>query len=232
MAEEQYPQAGPLTADSEMEYVSGEEYREQLRELTPRNTAPGWRQKVAAVFLALFGISALVLWGLQFRRSLYGDSYRPPSGQTAGVGTEAPDLRNQDTDGDGLSDFEELNLYNTSPYIQDTDSDGASDFDEVKAETDPNCPRGQQCGLGAAPLSPEEGEGTAVGSSPLPAPASGAAIEDFSEDDVSAVLSGSSDAATIRALLKEAGMSDDVLDKFSDEQLISIYQQTLESQQQ
>src|SRR5690348_8570869 len=37
----------------------------------------------------------------------------------------------QDTDGDGLSDAEELNLYGTSPVLSDTDGDGFSDFQEI-----------------------------------------------------------------------------------------------------
>lgn len=39
-----------------------------------------------------------------------------------------PDL---DSDGDGLTDAEEMYTYNTSPYIQDTDGDGYSDGEEV-----------------------------------------------------------------------------------------------------
>src|SRR6476660_3391740 len=36
-----------------------------------------------------------------------------------------------DTDGDGLSDAEEVNIYGTSPVLADTDGDGFSDSDEV-----------------------------------------------------------------------------------------------------
>lgn len=37
-----------------------------------------------------------------------------------------------DTDGDGLSDGDEVNTYRTSPLLKDTDGDGISDGDEVK----------------------------------------------------------------------------------------------------
>ncbi|MBU8901119.1 MAG: hypothetical protein KOO69_00120, partial [Victivallales bacterium] len=37
-----------------------------------------------------------------------------------------------DSDGDGLSDYEEINTYNTDPNKVDTDGDGVSDYDEVK----------------------------------------------------------------------------------------------------
>ena len=38
---------------------------------------------------------------------------------------------NSDTDGDGLSDGDEVNIYSTNPIILDTDSDGLNDGDEV-----------------------------------------------------------------------------------------------------
>ncbi len=47
-------------------------------------------------------------------------------------------LRNPDTDGDGLTDGEEVRVYKTNPLLADTDLDGLSDFDEVKKyKTDP-----------------------------------------------------------------------------------------------
>jgi outer membrane protein OmpA-like peptidoglycan-associated protein len=44
-----------------------------------------------------------------------------------------------DTDGDGLGDGEEVNMYKTSPLKADSDDDGLNDGDEVrKYKTDPN----------------------------------------------------------------------------------------------
>nr|WP_069131084.1 OmpA family protein [Rhodohalobacter halophilus] len=43
-----------------------------------------------------------------------------------------------DTDGDGLTDYEEVNTYGTDPLNEDTDGDGLSDGDEVNVyDTDP-----------------------------------------------------------------------------------------------
>ncbi|MDD3284155.1 MAG: hypothetical protein PHZ07_01010 [Patescibacteria group bacterium] len=39
--------------------------------------------------------------------------------------------RLKDSDGDGVSDYEEEYVYGTSPYLVDTDSDGISDYDEI-----------------------------------------------------------------------------------------------------
>ncbi len=48
------------------------------------------------------------------------------------------DPNNPDTDGDGLTDGDELFVYKTDPAIKDTDGDGLSDGDEVwKYRTDP-----------------------------------------------------------------------------------------------
>ena len=44
---------------------------------------------------------------------------------------------NEDTDGDGLKDGEEINIYGTDPLKVDTDEDGLEDGDEIYFETDP-----------------------------------------------------------------------------------------------
>lgn len=41
------------------------------------------------------------------------------------------DLRNMDSDGDGLSDYDEIYIYKTNPNLVDTDGDGYSDYEEV-----------------------------------------------------------------------------------------------------
>lgn len=45
-----------------------------------------------------------------------------------------------DSDNDGLTDSDELDIYNTNPYKRDTDGDGITDGDEIKRGTDPNDP--------------------------------------------------------------------------------------------
>lgn len=43
-----------------------------------------------------------------------------------------------DSDGDGLTDYDEVNVYNTNPNLIDTDFDGLTDYEEVVAnKTDP-----------------------------------------------------------------------------------------------
>ncbi len=47
------------------------------------------------------------------------------------------DPNNPDTDGDGLTDGDEVNVHGTDPLVTDTDGDGFGDFEEVFAGTDP-----------------------------------------------------------------------------------------------
>lgn len=50
------------------------------------------------------------------------------------------DPQNIDTDGDGLSDYDELNKYNTDPLKEDSDGDTLKDGDEIEIGLDPNDP--------------------------------------------------------------------------------------------
>jgi len=54
-------------------------------------------------------------------------------------------LKTKDTDGDGISDYDELYSTHTSPYLKDSDGDGTPDGTEVQQGTDPNCPKGKTC---------------------------------------------------------------------------------------
>ncbi len=60
------------------------------------------------------------------------------------------DPLNPDTDGDGLGDGRELNIFDTDPLNPDTDGDGMSDGDEVTWRYDPLDP----ISFGQLPLSP------------------------------------------------------------------------------
>ena len=46
-------------------------------------------------------------------------------------GGDIPGLSTSDTDSDGLTDADEINLYHTNPDVADTDGDGYSDFEEI-----------------------------------------------------------------------------------------------------
>lgn len=107
-------------------------------------------------------------------------------------------LQQKDTDLDGLSDYDELYVYKTSPYLADSDSDGFSDGVEVQNNENPNCPAGQSC----------------VVASQLPTASSFAELSSLS-------------AEQIRQLLIDRGMDPEEVAKIDDESLIELYQETL-----
>jgi len=77
------------------------------------------------------------------------------------VNTYNTDPLNADTDGDGLSDGDEVNSYNTDPNNADTDGDGLSDGDEVnKYNTDPNDANGDADGDGVSDVDEINTHGT------------------------------------------------------------------------
>ena len=248
----QYSDDGVNAADNyPAEYVSGSQYQESLQTFQPISAAKAsWQQKFAVIFLGLFGVSAVILWvmqfsgGLQVTKPLTAEELAQLQKQQT---TQTDVLRSQDTDQDGLSDYDELYLYGTSPYLEDSDSDGISDKQEIDAGQDPNCPSGQDC-AGASSQQDIGSSGQDItspdtGASSTPAGGQGAPAGDASapsagQTDASperaameAILGGQADAASLRTMLRSAGMSSEFLDKISDQQLLDMYQQTLKGQQ-
>jgi len=120
-------------------------------------------------------------------------------------------LQTKDTDKDGLSDYQEIYLYRTSPYLSDTDGDGLDDLEEIKRGENPNCPIGQKC-IFAQPPSQSKKTSSVQPSSPLP--------------DLSQISS-----QELRAYLKEAGASEELLNEIDDETLRKMFEETLKEEQ-
>jgi len=114
-------------------------------------------QKIGFVLLFVFGILAVGLGFLQIRNTIYQPFVIRESDDASPqiVLDELTKLQRIDTDQDGLNDYEELNFYQTSPYLPDTDSDGLSDQTEINDGTDPLCAKDKVCGgieaVGAIP---------------------------------------------------------------------------------
>ncbi|MFH1078008.1 MAG: hypothetical protein V1745_01845 [Patescibacteria group bacterium] len=58
---------------------------------------------------------------------------------------EMAEAKRRDTDGDGISDYDEENILSTSPYLRDTDGDGTPDNAELAMGTNPTCATGDAC---------------------------------------------------------------------------------------
>lgn len=161
-----------------------------------------------------FGVFALVAVVFGFVR-LADNLHLSFNGEGAGSAAASEQLlestkqRITDTDTDGLSDWEELNTYGTSPYLADSDSDGVSDAAELKANADPNCPQGKNCGASDLPADrPEE----AAAADSLISPEE---LNDLTPDE-------------IRALLKQGGATDEQLQNASDADLKNLLQEVLQ----
>ncbi len=171
---------------------------------------PGTVERWLAGGIFVFGMVGVV-FGVAHLGSSIGDPLMPfiPEKQFDLAGSASGQIadRSKDTDQDGLSDFDELEVYGTSPYLQDTDSDGISDQQELAQNSDPTCPRGQNCfGIGE------------LDDLPLDSGASNAQL-----------LNGQTSPAELRALLEGAGFSSNQVDQLSDQQISQLYNDALQN---
>ena len=142
------------------------------------------------------------------------------------------DSINIDTDGDGLSDYDEQYLYGTSPYLEDTDSDGISDKVEIERGTDPKCPEGQNCLSGNYFAEQSVNSDLSANSSNNLVLTNLNNSEEFTDEELRAMLAGQMDAKVLRAFLLENGVEQTVLDNISDEELLSRFNEELSSSYQ
>ena len=182
------------------------------------------QQKMAVVFLAIATIGIIVIWSLQLNSQLkspYGTD-KPIASSTSAIATTT-DQHLLDTDGDGLSDYDEINIYHTSPYLEDTDGDGISDKQEILQGTDPNCPTGQDCSVQETPLATTT---NSITSSTLDAidPTAG-----VTSDATQAASVGTVTPTMLRQLLLQNGYDQATLDKISDADIMSSYQQAMQN---
>ena len=171
---------------------------------------------VLALFAVVFGFMRL---GQNIKLTFSSGENGEP--QTNDAILEETKLKVIDTDEDGLNDWDELNVYGTSPYLADSDSDNLKDMDEIKKGTDPNCPAGKVCGTSLQPDKPatpagtegstgEEGAGAATS---LPTEE----LKNFSGDD-------------IKELLKQGGITAEQLEGVSDDELKQLLEEVLNQQ--
>lgn len=213
------------------------------RRLSQDPSAPlNAEQKIAFALLLFLGVGGVVFGFRSFGSAIY----RPIQEQLAKyytgedvVNANAKDSadreaqKTQDTDSDGLSDYDELYVYKTSPYLTDSDSDGIDDTAEVYGGTDPNCPVGKDCiGIGSsetsAVLSADQNAASIIGG----APGNNSGILQAgqynfqSPEDVQAFFQAAT-IQEIRSALLQAGVSQTDLDAMSDEELQTLFNQAV-----
>ena len=184
------------------------------------NTIMVNKQKTAFIVLATAGVFAFVFGAWQMLYNIRAPFKLKPSSfklHSNSNSISLAEMQGKDTDKDKLNDYDELYIYNTSPYIEDSDSDGNSDYDEIIAGTDPNCPTGKECESKSSPASaPSSGTaGISVNSASSSDAATLAALKNLSAQDV-------------REMLKNAGMDEVALKKMDDKTLMDLYKKALE----
>jgi len=203
------------------------------------------RHKKVFIVIIILAITIFILWIVQLQKNiiypLYGgvdpkvlEAQVAASSQNSQTTTaDEATLKSRDTDHDGLSDWDELYVYHTSPYLADTDGDGISDAEEIKNGTDPNCPQGQNCFVNSdqtAQGSEQLSNGSILDSSLLQSPtatvtpATQPSTTGLSADEKAAIKQTLgdkiNDPTTIRQLLLQLGMDKKTLDALSDQQIL------------
>lgn len=154
------PEDQQITSSSEQPnsyYPEPADSQDQYR--LPHDNKKDVTTKVAIVLIAVFGVVSLGLgfWLMQNRLSspfITELVLNQPNGSLSTDDQLELELRSKDTDGDSLNDYEEVYVFNTSPYLRDTDSDGIDDGTEINQGQDPNCAAGTEC-TGIRVLTPE-----------------------------------------------------------------------------
>lgn len=183
-------------------------------------------QKTAVIILSVAALGILVVWFWQFNMRLNGP-FRPSDteiaqGEKAAQEKAAAQMADKlkDSDGDGLTDYDEINIYKTSPYLEDTDGDNISDFKEVKNGTDPLCAAGTDCSL----LSGNSNSTTtAIVASEAPA-------QNVDEALLIKALSGQGDPETMRQILLQGGADPEQVKILTDQDLMTMYAEILKAQ--
>lgn len=197
------------------------------QDLFPMGEEPGYaesqeefsypRSVVAGVLVLSVLVLVVVFWQMKTNLRLdIPNAGKGISSQREGgslLDLEDVTLRGQDSDEDGLSDYDELRVYGSSPFIADSDSDGISDAEEIALGEDPNCAKGTSCFIGLA-----EATDTKT-----------VAPSFFASEDVQEVID---DPAAIRRLLLQNGADPQLVNSLDDQTLQILAQESFQSFQQ
>lgn len=193
-------------------------------------------QKIGFIFLFIFAILVVSLGFLQMKRNIYGPFSLKvsSSGQIENLSDfdETTKTQQIDTDQDGLSDYDELYIHNTSPYLEDSDSDGVTDKVEVDKGDDPLCPLGVDCSTGSSIINDTSAEYSSstvelnpLGDDVITSPADilvGSQLGQGNENGIN-MDEIINDPTALRALLISTGqISEEELLKIDDETLLLV----------
>jgi len=166
-------------------------------------------------FLSVISLFVLALGFFQIRGAIYGPFRgfeKSNEGKKTALTQEeilfilSEQAKQEDADEDGVSDYDEAYVYNTSPYIQDSDSDAFSDLEEIEAGSDP-------LDSTSTPYrKAKDGEESNLSGEFWAEPTE---IEEFSLDE-------------IKIFLIQAGIAKEIVDSMDDNELKRLYNNTIE----
>jgi len=205
--------------------------------ITRKKTILNREQKTGFGMVVGFGALALVfgvfyLW--KHVASPFVVSYSGPKFLTGDEQRqlEMETLQKEDTDGDGINDYDELYIYRTSPYIVDSDSDGENDKTEVMNGKDPNCAPNMPCGAAESEVNPTTLQGTFVeaAADSVGASVAAGAPESItpSAENIAALLAQMT-GDELRKLLIDSGGDEAAVNALTDEELQAALSQALQS---
>lgn len=189
-------------------------------------------QEQLVFFAVILGGIAALIFGIAYAKDHITDplAFEPVHIKTIEEQDQAKleELRTKDTDADKLSDYDELYVWKTSPYIQDSDSDGYDDKTEIESGNDPNCPQGTECRGASSVASDNSDSATLPKSDPLRLLAEPARNQLFGSKPMNFLdpLSGSS-PEELRTMLRQLGVPDEQLKQIDDATLLQLYQESL-----
>jgi hypothetical protein len=207
--------------------------------ITRKKTILNREQKTGFGMVVGFGALALVfgvfyLW--KHVASPFVVSYTGPKFLTGDEQRqlEMETLQKEDTDGDGLNDYDELYVFRTSPYIADSDSDGTGDKQEITNGEDPNCASGMPCGVARDAVNATTVKGTFVEAA---ADSVGASVAAGAPETITPNASNIADLLAkmtgneLRQLLIDAGGDAAAVNALTDDELRAALSQALQSSQ-
>ena len=193
------------------------------------------REKLLLVFILFIGIGTLGYGAYNLSATIKGpfSSNQSDYDSTLNQSNDLQkmiDLQSADTDNDGLSDYDEIYSYQTSPYLPDTDSDGLTDKQEIENKTDPNCPEGKVCaGTGETGASAEESDDQKIkdffGTFSGYQANTGDINTNLSEPVMPEIT-----PEYLRSELINSGLTKDEVDKYTDEELMTMFNQSTQGQ--
>lgn len=171
---------------------------------------------VLALVLAIVSLQSSVTMPFRVPKTLLQSSENLLGRQRAEAEARRQQDVAKDTDGDGVLDQDEVQVFRTSAYLSDTDSDGVTDGEEIRLGTDPNCPPDRDC-YGFAAVNADAVPIAHDAPSPEPTSAAAATIETPRPPDT---LS----PAEIRAYLTRTGLaSAEQVNALPDSGVVELY---------